>query len=368
LEQENLFGAPGSSAAIKMERYPPTQLSSMQAWNSADILLASEIACIPPGPLAVCHDTFGAISIAAASRKPVIQALSRSQQKAVLLNWGLNKLAGCPDFAGIELHNRGPIGAALLRVPKSNELFEFYLWNIASVLEPAGAAYCGFMTKHFSAAAMQIAQKYFASAVQGRAWKKARVLKLTGAMRPELPLPLASAQHPLLGTISQLPGVFSSGRIDPATQFLLDNLNVCGQEADILDLASGNGVLALDCLRQNPSANLCLIDDSLLAIESSRINLAGSSARFVWDDSLSELPSGSFHLAVSNPPFHLEHENNIEVPLSLFAQVKRVLRPGGRFVLVANKHLNYGTHLSKLYNSVSVVANNDKFMVYQCMA
>ena len=43
-----------------------------------------------------------------------------------------------------------------------------------------------------------------------------------------------------------------------------------------------------------------------------------------------------------------EFENNIEVSIELFKEVYRCLKMGGRFVLVANKHLNYKTHLQKV--------------------
>ncbi|MGB1284834.1 MAG: methyltransferase, partial [Polaribacter sp.] len=70
---------------------------------------------------------------------------------------------------------------------------------------------------------------------------------------------------------------------------------------------------------------------------------------------------------VSNPPFHFEHENNIEVALNLFSEVQNCLKLGGRFVLVANKHLNYKTHLDKLFCKTEVLAENKKFVIYECL-
>ena len=69
---------------------------------------------------------------------------------------------------------------------------------------------------------------------------------------------------------------------------------------------------------------------------------------------------------VSNPPFHVEHEIDINLPLELFKQVHRCLSDAGTFQLVANNHLNYKTHLVKIFGDVEVTAQNEKFVVYTC--
>ena len=60
------------------------------------------------------------------------------------------------------------------------------------------------------------------------------------------------------------------------------------------------------------------------------------------------------------------NENNIEVSVGLFAQVKTKMKERGRFILVANKHLNYWTHLEKIFPNTEVMAIDDKFEVYDC--
>ena len=56
-----------------------------------------------------------------------------------------------------------------------------------------------------------------------------------------------------------------------------------------------------------------------------------------------------------------------EVSLNLFKQVWKILKPRGRFQLVGNKHLNYKTHLEKIFPHVESIAENDKFVVYSCV-
>ena len=72
-------------------------------------------------------------------------------------------------------------------------------------------------------------------------------------------------------------------------------------------------------------------------------------------------------LIISNPPFHFEHETNIEVALDLFKEVKRCLKKGGSFQLVTSNHLNSKTHLHKLFHKVNIVVQNEKFVVYHCV-
>ena len=50
----------------------------------------------------------------------------------------------------------------------------------------------------------------------------------------------------------------------------------------------------------------------------------------------------------------------------LFKEVQNCLKLGGRFVLVANKHLNYATHLEQIFTEVATVNTNKKFVVYEC--
>lgn len=125
-------------------------------------------------------------------------------------------------------------------------------------------------------------------------------------------------------------------------------------------------MIADNILSQQPNAEVHLVDDSFLAVESSKMNV-NEGAHFHWKDSLEDFDDGSLDLVVSNPPFHFEHETNIEVTISLFTQVQRCLKSSGRFVLVANKHLNYKTHLDKLFINCSITAENDKFVAYECL-
>ena len=150
------------------------------------------------------------------------------------------------------------------------------------------------------------------------------------------------------------------------TQFLLENLKVQSNELKVLDVASGNGIIACEVVLQNSNAEVTLVDDFNLAIASSKINLKDKKAVFVCEDTLQNLPKETFDLVVSNPPFHFEHENNIEVTLLLFKGVYNCLHTNGRFLLVANSHLNYQTHLRTIFSDVEILKENKKFQILSC--
>jgi 16S rRNA (guanine1207-N2)-methyltransferase/23S rRNA (guanine1835-N2)-methyltransferase len=165
--------------------------------------------------------------------------------------------------------------------------------------------------------------------------------------------------------LKNYPGVFSAHSVDPASKLLLDNLQISETDKRILDMASGNGIFAAVISKNFPLIEIHLLDDFYLAVESSKLNL-NDSCLFHYNDSLDDLETDYFDKIVSNPPFHFEYETNIEVSLSIFKGASRCLKPDGLFQVVANRHLNYKTHLVNLFDVVEVVAGSEKFVVYNC--
>jgi 16S rRNA G1207 methylase RsmC len=161
----------------------------------------------------------------------------------------------------------------------------------------------------------------------------------------------------------QYAGVFSSSHIDYASQYLLNTYKFNKKYTKILDFGCGNGVIAQHISTQNPDASIFCVDDSILAIESTKINLP--IAKTIWTHGLSEMDEKGFDLIVSNPPFHFEFETDISVSLKFFDDVQTKLTDGGYLVIVSNKHLNYGTHLKRLFGHVVVIDQNDKFEILE---
>ena len=345
-----------------MRRYPPSSDRSLTVLSAADRLLIDWAAgeATPDAPTLVLHDRFGAVALSLSGAVQFVASF-HSQETALQLN---------TDHRAVPVTRllEEPLQAvrrAVMRIPKSLALFEFYLAYVAASAKPDTRLAAGFMTRHFTPRLLEIAGKYAGQVRQSRAVKKARLLLLqdfrAGAgAREKMDCVEFNSRH-----YRQYPGVFSANHVDHATRFLLENWPDVPPPENILDVACGNGIIGDQLLLRYPGARLTATDDFILAVASAVQNLPADSARVIYDHTLDQVADGSQDLIVTNPPFHLGYENNIDVSLSLFAQAKSKLRPGGQLVVVANRHLNYATHLSKWYAATEVIADTDKFVIYR---
>ncbi|WP_440121184.1 methyltransferase [Tenacibaculum sp. Ill] len=352
--------------AYQLQRYPKTFDKSLRAWSNAELLVLDYITDKNVESLHLFNDRFGVWNCALQHKKNTTVWTYASQQKAIRQNLKLNNFSTEVDFK-TPIDDLQHVEVALIKIPKSLELFELFLQQIHKASQEKTEVICGFMTKYFSPSYIKVAEQYFEEVTQSKAWKKARLLILKTPKKEFQKKNLINTIQWEGKALQQYYGVFSSGSVDIGTQFFLENLEVKTEELKVLDVASGNGVIAYEVTEQNPLAEVTLLDDFNLAIESSKINLEGKKAEFLCDDTLEELKENSFDIVVSNPPFHFEHENNIEVTLNLFKGVENCLKNEGRFLLVANSHLNYSTHLTKLFTSVSVLQQNKKFQIIECI-
>lgn len=358
---------------IRIIRYPSTQDKSLQAWNSADDLIIDYLKPedVKQKEMIIYHDRFGYLSCHFHNYEPLIVTNFKSQQKSIINNLDKNNLNYNKNRFITPLDNIGEtIKTAIVKIPKSTDLFELYLNQLVHSLNSDSRVVCGFMTRNFSKQALEIANNYFEEVEQTKAWKKARLMILKKPKKRDKAELVHEIELSANQVLKQYYGVFSASKIDIATRFFLENLQTgqSQQPKDILDLGCGNGVLAYKARQLNPSAPIYLTDDNFLAVESAKLNLGSSPVNhFLFTDDLTDFKDKSLDLVLSNPPFHFEYENNIDITLNLFKEVFRILKPAGEFQLVANLHLNYKAHLIKLFTSVSTLAQNNKFIVYKCI-
>ncbi len=252
----------------------------------------------------------------------------------------------------------------LLLLPKSLELLELYLAGVRSMAGPETELAIAFPTKYFTPRLLEIAALYAGEVEQSRAWKKHRLLTLSGflAEAPDRPL------HELItygdSTYYRHFGTFCAGHVDYGTQFLLENWTSTAAPDRILDACCGAGVIAHQLSLRHPEATISGFDISFPAITSARKNeeRLGPFADFSLGD---RIPAEPYDLIVMNPPFHAEQRTTVAVALEFFRQAADTLTPNGAFVVVGNRHLGYGKHLGALFKTVETVAENDKFAVYR---
>lgn len=352
-----------------VERYPSSDNKSLRAWSAADeyllkYLKENNISYTKP---IIYNDRFGFLSTILSEKQPNIIINYKSQEKSLEIN--LKK--HCIDFNTISKKRpldelETPFDLALIKIPKSLDLFRFQLNQLHESLKEDSFVVCAFMTKYFSAQILKIAENFFELCEQSVAWKKARLLFLKKKRKVKKKELINSISYSTTKQFKQYFGVFSAKKIDQATLLLIQHLDIRLGHNKILDLACGNGILAHAVLVNKPKAEIHLLDDSELAIASSKINIDSEKANFHCNDTLDNFENDTFDLIISNPPFHFEHETNIEVALNLFKDVKRCLKNGGSFQLVTSNHLNSKTHLNKLFHKVNIIAQNEKFIVYHC--
>lgn len=353
----------------KIKRYPPTKNNTLQAHNTADQFLVDFILQnqLNTKTTFIYNDSFGYLATHLFSLKSHWVVNLKSQAQAIQNNLNYNKIEFKDKQFIYPLQKKDIcIEVGMIKIPKSMDLFELYLQHLCSHIDENSIVVCGFMTRHFTKQMITIAEKYFDNIAQSKAWKKSRLLILKGLKKHETSQSLIHHIHSSSGVIQQYYGVFSAKNIDYATQFLIQNIAVEQSVTTVLDLASGNGILAKVVHQEVPHAQIYLLDDSYLAVESSKLNLKGENIYFHHQNNLDLFDNNYFDYIISNPPFHVEHEIDISIPLSLFEQAHRCLTQNGILQLVANQHLNYKSHLSKLFSIVHITAQNDKFVVYSC--
>lgn len=358
-----------SSKNYDIVRYPSSDNKSLKAWNTADeyILEYLDKNKVSIENVILYNDRFGYLSSYLNEYSPTIVIDNKSQEKSIHSNISLNKL----EIKNLEFVTpldelKSHIKLSIIKIPKSMELFRLYFNQLTEKLDKDSIVICGFMTKYFTTQILDIAEEYFDDVEQSLAWKKSRLLILRKPKRHKISSIINEISLNENINIQQYFGVFSANNIDYATQYLIENLNLSETDNIIMDLASGNGILAYIINEKRPNCEIHLVDDSFLAIESSKLNLKGENIHFHYSDNLHEFDEKTFDFIISNPPYHFEHETNIEISISLCKEVRRNLKHGGHFQLVASKHLNFKTHLVKIFDEVKVAAENSKFIIYEC--
>lgn len=167
-----------------------------------------------------------------------------------------------------------------------------------------------------------------------------------------------------IGGFMSRPGLFSWDRIDAGSRLLIEHLprDLKGRAAD---LGAGFGYLSREALTLCPGlTHIDLYEAEARALDLARLNLvdAGDRTGFHWTDVTKGIEAG-YDVVISNPPFHTDRADRHELGQAFIRAAAAALKPGGTFVMVANRHLPYEETLKSAFKIVMPITDTGAYKV-----
>jgi 16S rRNA (guanine1207-N2)-methyltransferase len=177
--------------------------------------------------------------------------------------------------------------------------------------------------------------------------------------------PLMTAPPGETNTHDLLPFVFADGKLDEGTRLLLDALEVFPDDI-ALDIGCGAGFLGLHIAGIAVRGHVTMVDVSLatVAIAQRKVTESGLTNIIVLpSDGAQAVLQERFDLVVTNPPFHQGGIQTTDIAERFIREAAQVLRPQGRFYLVANRFLKYEPTLRTYFKQLDEVGGNTRYKV-----
>lgn len=383
--------------SYELTRFPEDPRDRLRAWDAADEYLLQHLESgtgergpvdlAGAGQITVVGDRWGALTTALSAHHPTQitdSSLTRSATMANLDRNGIGTAKGTVTLLTTQDAPPERIDVLLVRVPKSLALLEDQLYRLAPHVH-AGTVVVGTgMVKEIHTSTLRLFEKILGPTKTSLAEKKARLIFCTpgnpGATRPSTPgpWPLTYVVDEDGGsgaglTVVNHAGIFCADRLDVGTRFFLQSIPTNTDGARVVDLGCGNGVVGTAVAVADPKAEIVFTDESYQAVASAKATFRANvthereRADFLVGDGVAMLDPGSVDLVLCNPPFHSHQATTDATALRMFAQSRKVLRPGGELWVVANRHMGYHTHLRRLFGNSEVVASEPKFVVLRAV-
>jgi 16S rRNA m(2)G 1207 methyltransferase (EC 2.1.1.52)/23S rRNA m(2)G-1835 methyltransferase (EC 2.1.1.52) len=363
--------------SLTLKRFPETdEVSPLQAWEAADDYLLQQLDGNDiTGPVLIFNDTFGALACALAEHQPYSIGDSYLSELATRENLRHNDIAE-NSVTFRDSTGEYPLEPAvvLIKIPKTLALLEQQLRALREVVTPETRIIGGAKARDVHNSTLELFEKILGTTTTTLAWKKARLINCTFT-RPELKDVPQTTSWPLEGTswtIHNHANVFSRTGLDIGARFFMEHLPK-DLEGEIVDLGCGNGVIGLSLLERNPQANVVFVDESPMAVSSSRMNVetnmpeALDRCEFMINNALSGVEPFRFNAVLCNPPFHQQHALTDAVAWEMFHHARRCLKINGELVIVANRHLDYYHKLKKIFGNCTTIATNKKFVILKAV-
>lgn len=363
--------------SLNLKRFPETDdVNPLQAWEAADEYLLQQLDETEiSGPVLIFNDAFGALACALVEHKPFSIGDSYLSELATRENLRHNELdEGSVTFLDSTAAYPAAPGVVLIKIPKTLALLEQQLRALRQVVTPETRIIAGTKARDIHNSTLELFEKILGPTTTTLAWKKARLVNCTFNAPA-----LNDVQETLSWTLDGTPwtihnhaNVFSRTGLDIGARFFLQHLPE-NLEGEIVDLGCGNGVIGLTLLEKNPEAQVVFVDESPMAVASSRLNVetnmpeAQDRCEFMINNALSGVEPYRFNAVFCNPPFHQKHALTDNIAWEMFHHARRCLKTNGELYIVANRHLDYFHKLKKIFGNCTTIATNSKFVVLKAV-
>ncbi len=365
-------------AQLDLIRHPEQQGEPLQAFDAADEYLLNHLhqqGLPADARVLLLNDNFGALAGNLLGRADVTSSGdSHLGYLALTANLARNRLtADALTFVPASEVAQGPFDLVLIRVPKTLALLEEQLIRLHGQLAPGAQVMAAAMIKHLPRAAGDLLERYIGPVQASLAVKKARLLFATPEAKPAPVSPYPTRyrlEQPPLDLLNHA-NLFCREGLDIGTRAFLPHLPKHLGRIRVADLGCGNGVLAIAYALGSPQAELTLVDESYMAVQSAKENwraaLGERPVEIRAGDGLAEQEEDSLDLVLCNPPFHQQQVVGDFLAWRMFQQARAALVKGGELWIVGNRHLGYHAKLKRLFRGVEQVAATPKFVVLKAI-
>ncbi|EJO8444973.1 23S rRNA (guanine(1835)-N(2))-methyltransferase RlmG [Salmonella enterica] len=363
--------------SLTLKRFPQTDdVNPLLAWEAADEYLLQQLDETEiRGPVLILNDTFGALSCALAEHSPYSIGDSYLSELGTRENLRHNGIAeSSVTFLDSTADYPQAPGVVLIKVPKTLALLEQQLRALRKVVTAQTRIIAGAKARDIHTSTLELFEKVLGPTTTTLAWKKARLINCTFS-HPQLADALQTLSWKLEDTgwtIHNHANVFSRTGLDIGARFFMQHLPE-NLDGEIVDLGCGNGVIGLSLLAKNPQANVVFVDESPMAVDSSRLNVetnlpeAFERCEFMINNALSGVEPFRFNAVFCNPPFHQKHALTDNIAWEMFHHARRCLKINGELYIVANRHLDYFHKLKKIFGNCATIATNNKFVILKAV-
>ncbi|EKN0903137.1 23S rRNA (guanine(1835)-N(2))-methyltransferase RlmG [Salmonella enterica] len=363
--------------SLTLKRFPQTDdVNPLLAWEAADEYLLQQLDETEiRGPVLILNDTFGALSCAPAEHSPYSIGDSYLSELGTRENLRHNGIAeSSVTFLDSTADYPQAPGVVLIKVPKTLALLEQQLRALRKVVTAQTRIIAGAKARDIHTSTLELFEKVLGPTTTTLAWKKARLINCTFS-HPQLadaPQTLSWKLEDTGWTIHNHANVFSRTGLDIGARFFMQHLPE-NLDGEIVDLGCGNGVIGLSLLAKNPQAKVVFVDESPMAVDSSRLNVetnlpeAFERCEFMINNALSGVEPFRFNAVFCNPPFHQKHALTDNIAWEMFHHARRCLKINGELYIVANRHLDYFHKLKKIFGNCATIATNNKFVILKAV-